>query len=122
MIKIIPFDDSRVVGLAVDGDISKDDFLLVKTRCEQAIATHGEARIYCELENLETVSLAAVKEDLTLWLSHFKDFKREAIVCNQEWAEKLIHFTEKLPLPLKVKHFDPGQEKAAREWVTADNE
>ena len=117
MIRILPFDDDRVVALHVDGKTTAEDLPPVLSTIEKKLAVHDRLRIYLELHDFGGLSADALLGDLKAALKHWNRFEREAIVTDTAWAQKVASAAGRLVPGLDIRSFAFNERDAARSWI-----
>lgn len=119
MIRILPFDEDRVLALHIDGKMSSEDFEQVLSAVDDKLARHDTLRIYAEMHALTGVSPEALFEDLKFAVKHWQRFDREAIVTDQTWLQKLTSAAGRLMPGIEVRAFGFNEREAATDWIRA---
>lgn len=119
MIELISAElDPRVFAITIRGSIERAELDAVASAFEEQLRHHKPLRLYAEVEDVASVSPAALFEDLRLALQHFQDVEQAAIVVDEAWAALLAQFAELVP-GLEVRQFSFAEKTQAREWINA---
>jgi hypothetical protein len=117
MIELIPTDlDERVLGLRINGPIEKADLDLVAIAFEEKLRRYPRIRIYTEVQDIGSISPAALIENLRLSLGHFHDVERQAIVADAYWLALLAQAGNLLP-NTDVRQFSWSEKGKAIAWI-----
>lgn len=119
MISLIPFEESHVVGLRIDGKIERDDFLAAIAPIKQKLEAIPKINLYVEMISFEGISLPALWEDIKFGIPNFNNFSREAVVTDRAWLEKWTDIGGKLVPGIETKAFTFDQIEEAKQWATA---
>jgi len=120
MYKVLTPAEDKVIGVHVEGTLSKEDYDNFELLLKDTLEKHGKARLLVHLENFEGWdSLAAAWKDLELDVRHYSDFEKLAVVGEnrwQEWGTKIAQpFTR-----AKVRYFDHADLDAAWKWIHSE--
>jgi len=117
MIEPIPTNlNDRVLGLRINGPIEKADLDLVALAFEQKLQRYPRLRIYAEVQEVGSISPAALLENLGLSLGHFHDVERQAIVADADWLALLAKAGDLLP-GIEVRQFPWADKNKAIAWI-----
>lgn len=116
MFKIISEPHSDTVAIKISAAVDKEQYELALPQLEDKIKTHGKINLYCEIENIASISPGAIWEDLKFDSRHLNDFKRVAIVGDEEWQQWMSKFGNMVS-PAEVKYYDPAHKADAMQWV-----
>ena len=118
MLKIIDFDNDKVIGMAMDGKINTEDIELVSGLCEEKFKRNEKLSIYVEMESFEGISIEAFFKDLKFGISNFGKFDKKAVVTDKSWVKKLGEFSDKLFGSIEIRCFSFEETDEARNWVS----
>ena len=110
------YDNAQAVEIVVGGPHLTAEFDALAGRLEAFIKRHGRVRVLEIVKDFEGMDATAFWHDIKFSLRHLKDFSRCAMVINPDTH----HLWASLGSPLiscEVKHFAPGEEDAARDWL-----
>ena len=123
MIEPIPTNlNDRVLGLRINGPIEKADLDLdldldlVAIAFEHKVQRYPRLRIYAEVQEVGSISPAALIENLGLSLGHFQDVERQAIVADADWLALLAKTGDLLP-GIEVRQFSWADKDKAIAWI-----
>jgi hypothetical protein len=117
MIEPIPTNlNDRVLGLRINGPIEKADLDLIAIAFEQKLQRYPRLRIYAEVQEVGSISPAALLENLALLLGHFHDVERQAIVADADWSALLAKAGDLLP-GIEVRQFAWADKNKAIAWI-----
>jgi len=118
MVKIIDFDNDKVIGMAMDGKISTEDIEHVAALCVDKFERNKQLSIYVEMESFEGISLEAFFKDLKFGIKNFGKFDKKAVVTDKGWVKKLGEISDKLFGSIEIKCFSFEETDEARKWVS----
>ncbi|KGD62668.1 hypothetical protein Y5S_03623 [Alcanivorax nanhaiticus] len=117
MLTLIPFDDSRVVGVRISGKITRPEFDSMVKELEDVLTRHDKVRVYVELESFGGVALDTLLEDLKFGVRHWRDVERKVVVSDADWVRRLGSLSSRLFSSIQVKVFERDQEQEAKAWI-----
>ena len=117
MLTLIPFDDSRVVGVRISGKVTRPEFDSMAEKLESVLATHDRVRVYVELESFGGVALDTLVEDLKFGIRHWNDVERKVVVSDAGWVRRLGNLTSRLFGNIQVQVFERDQIDQAKVWI-----
>jgi len=120
MVEIIPFNDDRVVGMRLEGGISKTEVDKIWDLVEDKLKRHKKLRIYVEYLNFDGIEFKALLKNIPKKIQHFSDFEREAVVSDKRWLAKFIAVGDKFFPSIEVRHFTFDASEKARYWIQSD--
>ena len=116
MIEIIKGLPKNVVGIAVNGRITKkdcDDVLM--PAMEKSLKRHDKIRLYYELNSRFP---GAAWDDLNVGIEHIPPCERVAIVTDVGWIRYTVKALRFL-IPGEIRVFPTVQASEGRAWITA---
>ena len=120
MIEIIPFEESNVVGLRLDGKMDDESYHQAIAAIDNALENNNKTRIYAEVIKIGGMSLETFIENVKIKFQYFKEldkFEKEAIVSDKSWLETWIKIGDKLFPSVEVRYFPTEEKEAALAWV-----
>jgi len=117
MLTLIPFDDTRVVGVRISGKITRPEFDLMVERLESVLTEYAKVRVYVELESFGGVAMDTLLEDLKFGLRHWHDVERKVVVSDADWVRRLGNLASRLFSNIQVQVFERDQADQARAWI-----
>ncbi len=117
MIDLIPFTDTRVIGLRISGKVRKEQYAEIEKICDERLKIHPKLRIYCEFHNFKGITLPALMEDIRYSLPNLTRFEKEALVADKGWITKFAEIGNKVFHSIDVKHFLPEEKEDAFAWI-----
>jgi hypothetical protein len=90
VIRLVPTGDHHVGGLRIEGKITAKDFETAIGELESRLKAHDQVCEYAEIGEVSGMTLEGFIKDLKYSLRHFRDVKREAVVTDSAWVEKLV--------------------------------
>ncbi|MCK0154579.1 STAS/SEC14 domain-containing protein [Alcanivorax sp. S6407] len=117
MLTLIPFADSRVVGVRISGKITRPEFDSMVEKLEAVLQEHGKVRVYVELERFGGVAMDTLLEDLKFGIRHWNDVERKVVVSDADWVHRLARLSSRLFSHIQVKVFERDQEQEAKSWI-----
>lgn len=120
MIELIPFDEPHVVGFRMDGKIDDESYHAAVAAIEAALAANETINIYAEFVSLSGMALDVFFENFKVKFEMFRQiekFKKEAIVTDKRWVEKVAGVADKLFPSMEIRHFSYAEKVPALDWV-----
>ena len=117
MFTIISEPDNNSIAIRISAAVSKEDYELTVPRLEDKIKNHGKINLYCEIDQIASITPGAAWEDFKFDIKHLNDFKRVAIVGSKkkhEWMTKFGGFFT----TADVKYFNEDEKAKAMEYIT----
>lgn len=99
MIRQLDSSERNVLGFAVSGDISKDDYKLLTPAVSSAIGQYGNVNILLDMTEFKWEKVNAWGADLSFGHELHGSIAKMAIVGNKTWEKHLT----KLATPLYAK-------------------
>lgn len=117
MIEFIDMCNGNVIGLKVDGKISKRDISDIAAVVEEKLKKYEKLRVYVEVLNMEGISAEALWDDLKLAFKHYVNFSRKAVVTDRKWVRRLTPIVSGLLPGIEVRCFSFDEKNRALEWI-----
>jgi hypothetical protein len=118
MIVQIPNLPHSMVGFRADGEVTKDDFDIVKMEVANLVNTTGKLNYLLFLDNSPAdFTLGAWAQDALLGIRHITKWNRAAIVTDSEAVIKFTDVFSKL-MPGEFKGFHKSEYQKAVDWVS----
>lgn len=121
MIEIITKDIEDTVAVKMSGRLQSSDYDAVVPILENKIKMHGKINLYCELEDVESITPGALWKDAKFDSRHFGDFEKVVMVGDKNWLDWMSRLTRPF-VSAKVKYFDNSERDEALEWVVVKND
>ena len=118
MLRLLSFDDPRVVGFHIDGHVKKPELARLLGVLKEKLGRHETLRLYIEWEEFEGMSAEAFLKDLGFGLKHWDRFERKAIVTDRRWMHTAARAADRFFPHIEVKAFAEDEEAAARAWIS----
>lgn len=118
MYRILDESSDNVVGMKVDGKLTKEDYGVLLPYLENLINQSGPVSLLCDMTSFEGIEIEAFWEDFKFSMRHLRDFTRIAIVGDNSWFEWLTKVVNPF-MKTEVKYFSPDQSQEAWNWVRA---
>jgi len=117
MMEVIEDLPAGVVGIAAKGKLTHEDYThTVIPAIEKALEHHHKVSVLFHLPEFEGAEMAALWDDTAFGLKHWSDFKRIALVTDEEGARSAMAFFAWM-IPAEVKVFPTHDMDHAREWL-----
>lgn len=117
MLTLIPFDDTRVIGVRISGKITRPEFDSMVEKLEAVLAKHDKVRVYVELESFGGVAMDTLLEDLKFGICHWNDVERKVVVSDADWVRRLGGLSSRLFSNIQVQVFERDQIDQAKVWI-----
>lgn len=115
MIKKLSQGEGRVLGYAVKDQITEKDLQLIDNDIDAAVDRHGKIRVLVNYEDLSGVDLDIIDDDLRL-MRYMDDIERFAVVSDNRLYSWVTSASD-VVTDTDIRHFEPGEEKLAWEWL-----
>ena len=116
MLQLLEETKGDLVALRVSGHGDRNDYEIMLPLLEEMIKLYCKICVYAELQDLEDISFKALWEDLKFDFKHAADFKKAALVGEQNWLDWLVIASSPFT-SAKVKHFTLDQRLQALDWI-----
>ncbi len=117
MLEIIPFQDTRVIAMKLDGGISTAEIEQTWELIEELRKIHEKLRVYVEYHNFSGIDFQGLLINIPKKFEHFTDFEREAVVSDQQWLSTSIKVGDRFFPSIEVKHFGFEEIQQAQQWI-----
>lgn len=108
----------QVVGFEAVGRVTSEDYDVVATAVERALATHGTIRLLHVIgHRFSGHSVSALWEDARLGLANVRSIERVAVVTDLEHFRALVKGAG-WTLPGELKLFSNAERAEAEAWVS----
>ena len=121
MYRILDDSCDEVVGIAVDGKLTREDYDVLIPFFENRINEFGAISVLCDMTQFTVMEVAAFWEDLKFSIAHLRDFNRIAIVGDQRCLNWYAKFLNPL-VKTEVRCFPIEQISDAWEWMKSETE
>jgi hypothetical protein len=111
------------IGFRVSGEIEREDYTeVLAPELKRALESSGGLRALYVIEHLDEMEPGALWEDVKLdfeiGLRHHDQWKRSAIVTDQEWLARAARVFAWM-IPGEARIYPLAELDAARRWVAA---
>ena len=110
--------NDRLLGLAIIGKLSPDDYDRINVLVEEKVRHHGKARLLLEVVSTEGVNARTLWEDLKASLKLYKDLERVAIIGDQRWLKTSVKLSDLLTPGLELAAFGSTEHQRAIHWLS----
>jgi hypothetical protein len=117
MFQIISEPDSNVLAIRINAEVTKEDYDLALPRLRDKIKSEGKLNLYCEIDNVASITPGAIWEDLKFDIRHLRSFNRVAIIGDKVWEKWMTKFGA-LFTTANVRFYNPQEKADAMEWVS----
>lgn len=115
----LPSPRPNALAYAVRGTLREDDLAPFEAALRAAVAEHGAADVFLRVERAPGVGLDAIGPALGRMKLHaLGHVRRYAVVGGPGWLAAAAGLLEPL-LPVRVRHFEAGEDTAAWAWLDA---
>ena len=122
MIIQIPDVPNNMVGFRADGEVTKDDFELVKEEVAQLVEKTGKLNYLLFLDNSpKDFTLGAWLQDALLGISNITKWNRAAIISDSEAVIKFTDVFSKL-MPGEFRGYPKTEYAKAVNWVSEQSD
>ncbi|MEO0626627.1 MAG: STAS/SEC14 domain-containing protein, partial [Bacteroidota bacterium] len=109
--------NTRLLGLAIVGQLTQKDYDLLDVLIEDQKKEYGKARIYLEIVDLQGISFRAIWQDLRTTIKHYTQIERIAIVGDQSWLKATIKVSDLMTPGLDMQAFPTEERQRALNWL-----
>ena len=117
MLEIIPFEDSRVIAMKLDGGISTKEIEQTWKLIEDRLKIHEKLRAYVEYHNFSGMDFQGLLINIPKKFEHFTDFEREAVVSDKQWLSNVVKVGDRFFPSIEVRHFSFEDLEEAKQWI-----
>lgn len=121
MLQLLEESKGDLVAFRISGHIDKNDYDVMLPVLEEKIKQYGKINVYAEMQEVEDYSLKALWEELRFDFRHAADFKKAALVGEQQWLDWLTVAASPFTTA-KVKRFTLEQRQQALDWIQTPEE
>lgn len=108
----------NMVGFRSSGEVTKDDFEIVKTKVEKLVDKTGKLNYLLYLENSPAdFTFGAWMQDALLGIKNLTKWNRAAIISDSETVDKFTSVFSKL-MPGEFKVFQKNDLERAIDWTS----
>lgn len=108
----------NMVGFRSSGEVTKDDFEIVKTKVEKLVDKTGKLNYLLYLENSPAdFTFGAWMQDALLGIKNLTKWNRAAIISDSETVDKFTSVFSKL-MPGEFKVFHKNDLERAIDWTS----
>lgn len=108
----------NMVGFRSSGEVTQDDFKLVKTKVSQLVEKTGKLNYLLFLDNSPAdFTFGAWVQDALLGIKNITKWNRAAIISDSETVDKFTTFFSKI-MPGEFKVFQKNDLERAIEWTS----
>lgn len=108
----------NMVGFRASGEVTKDDFEIVKTKVEKLVDKTGKLNYLLYLENSPAdFTFGAWMQDALLGIKNLTKWNRAAIISDSETVDKFTSVFSKL-MPGEFKVFQKNDLERAIDWTS----
>jgi hypothetical protein len=87
MFKLLNLTKDNLIAIKIDGKVRKEDYQMITPLINGRVKDYGKIRMYIEIESIEGIEPAALKEDLKTYLRHFNHMEKIAVVGKSKWQK-----------------------------------
>ncbi|HKJ42596.1 MAG TPA: STAS/SEC14 domain-containing protein [Sunxiuqinia sp.] len=118
MFKLLNLTKANVLAIQIDGKVKGEDYQSITPLIDGRVKEYGKIRFYIEIESIEGIEPAALKEDLKTYIKHFNHMEKIAVVGKTKW-EKLWANLASPFVSGEIKYFTNNQIDDAKQWIMA---
>ncbi len=119
MYRILDDSHDNVVGISVDGKLTKEDYDVLIPFFENRITESRRISLLCDMTQFTGMEVVAFWEDFKFSIQHLRDFNRIAIVGDQRWLDWSTTIMNPL-VKTEFRYFPLVQIDKAWEWVKSE--
>ncbi len=120
MYRILDDSCDHVVGIFVDGKLTKEDYDVLIPFLENRITEMGRISLLCDMTQFTSIEVAVFWEEFKCRIQYLRDFKRIAIIGDQRWLN--WYATNMKPLLNTELRYSPlAQCNDAWEWLKSES-
>ena len=114
MFRIIE-DIERLIGVSIEGKITREDYDKFRPILERKIANYGKVNAVFVVHDIEKITPQAILDD-KMDIKHANDFYKVAIVGDDDKWEKLTRMSKPFT-SAEVRFFPMTEKDAAWQWI-----
>ena len=115
-IELIENFDEKLLSVKVSGKLSAEDYEMLEPSVEKLIEASGKIKILFIMHDFHGWDMGAVWEDIKFATKHCRDIEKVAMIGETTWEKWMAAICKPFTMS-SIKHFDAGEEQAAREWL-----
>lgn len=116
MFKILNLTDKNLIAIKVDGKVRQEDYQMITPLINGRVKEYGKIRMYIEIENINGVEAAALKEDFKTYIKHFNHMEKIAVIGKTKW-EKLWSKVASPFVSGELKYYSHEEITDAVKWI-----
>lgn len=117
MIEIIPFEETNIIGLRLNGRIEDEQFNQITEKIEEMLKVHKKLRVYAEIEKIGGIPINTLMKDIHFKLKRWRFFEKKAIVSDKKWLENWVAVADRIFSITEVRHFTSDEKEKAMKWI-----
>ena len=117
MIEILDLGSDKVIGLKVNGKITRNDIQNIVDEIESRALFKDDLAVYAELDTCGGLTLEALTTELFQLFPRVKQFKKKAVVSDLKWLGKAVGIGDQMLPFMDVRHFTKDEKQEAIDWV-----
>jgi|GEM_PF-1842596 len=117
MIQFLDVSEENTIAARVVGKIETEDVEKAAKEIDRRLEEDGKVNMYIELDHFEGYEPKAFLEELKLTTEHFGDFRKMAIVSQEEWLNTLAEITDKISPQLEARYYRLEERPQALRWL-----
>ncbi len=118
----LKLDRKEILAFRVQDKIFEDDVKRTIALLEPELESSEKFNIYLELEQLEGITLPALKERISFMVKQYKDVfdkvTKVALVSDAEWLKKMVSEIHELLPGISLEHYPVNESEKAIQWLT----
>lgn len=118
----LKLDSKQILAFRVQGKIYEDDIKRAINLLEPALESPDNFNIYLEIEQLEGISMPALKERISFAVNNYKDIfdkvNKVALVSDTDWLKKTASAIYELIPDISLEHYPVNDSEKAINWLT----
>ncbi len=120
MLLVLEESDGLVLGVRVNGRITRPAFDEIAQRSEHIIEEYGSLRLLVHLQSFPAMDLSAFCADIRFSLRHFGDLDRLALVGDARWHAAYVAVLRPF-VPAQLRHYRCRDIDKAWQWLFEGN-
>ncbi|WP_339736769.1 STAS/SEC14 domain-containing protein [uncultured Sunxiuqinia sp.] len=116
MFKLLNLTKDNLIAIKIDGKVRKEDYQMITPLINGRVKDYGKIRMYIEIESIEGVEAAALKEDLKTYIRHFNHMEKIAVVGKSKWQKLWSNLASPF-ISGEMKYYSEEEITDAVRWI-----
>lgn len=116
MIKKLPQSQDNIIGFAIIGELTEEDYEMMDAEMARVIDAHGSVRLLYTFDQMDGFELSAAEDDARIGFKYLDNIERMAVVSDQklfDWLTSAADFAT----GTELRHFSTDKKDTAWAWL-----